>query len=158
MTDRGEQKERATRNSWRKLKPLPESVTTISLERKFNEAEFETICYGLIPEAMEHKWFVFFEEPYLYLHRGWLGQCIYRVEFVRENDLFVVSQVVVNRDVSQYKVSDDSYDQALLLFLIENLLLGNQVPFPVPADLQNGFSDGALQHNIAGTGYKEVKF
>lgn len=157
MLNKEDEPGRATRNSWHKLKDLPALTATLSIERKFNDVEFRTICLGLIPDSMDDKWFIFFEEPKLYFHRSWTGQCIYEVEFAREKESFIASKVLANRDPEQYKISDNIYDQALLLFLIENLLLGNQTPFPVIAGPDNSYPAGTLQHNIAGTGYKEKK-
>jgi hypothetical protein len=32
---------------------------------------------GHIPADMDDKWFIFFEDGWLYFHRSWTGDCIY---------------------------------------------------------------------------------
>lgn len=47
------------------------------------------------------------------------------------------------------------YESQLLEFLIANLLLGQNKPFPRPEGVAEG-APGVYQHHIAGTGYAEV--
>jgi hypothetical protein len=41
--------------------------------------------------------------------------------------------------------------------LIENLLLGNNTPFPIPNDISKEYPKGAFQHSVAGTGCPEIE-
>ena len=152
-----EKRQRATRESWHKLQPLPAKTSQISLDREFTEDEFEKLSLGLVPVDMDDKWFIFLEANTFYFHRSWTGTCIYQMGVVKERDVFVADKILVNREVDQYKETDDGYDERLLLFLIENLLLGNQLPFPVPSNIFGNYPKGVLQHNIAGTGFPEVE-
>ena len=147
----------ADRDSWENLTFLSDKKTQISLDRKFTKAEFEKISRGLFPLDMDDKWFVFLENNILYFHRSWTGQCIYQAQFKVENNLYKASEVWVNRDASQYKETNNKYDEKLLLFLIENLLLGNNTPFPIRTNDSKDYPKGAIQHNIAGTGYREIE-
>lgn len=56
----------ATRESWKTL-PVPEARAELEFLRTYDLADFDRIKHGLIPQAMEDKWFIFFEEPWLYL-------------------------------------------------------------------------------------------
>jgi hypothetical protein len=60
---------------------LPESRADLSFAESYTAGEFERIKRGVIPREMEDKWFVFYEEPWLYFHRSWTGACIYAVRF-----------------------------------------------------------------------------
>jgi hypothetical protein len=51
----------ASRGDW-KTTPLPAARKAILLDRSYSPGEFERIKEGLIPESMDDKWFVFFEE------------------------------------------------------------------------------------------------
>jgi len=146
-----------TRDSWENLTFLSDKKNQISLDRKFTEAEFEKISRGLLPLDMDDKWFIFLENNILYLHRSWMGQCIYQVRFTAENNLYKASEVWVNRDAEQYKETNDKYDEKLLLFLIENLLLGNNTAFPIRVNDSKDYPKGAIQHSIAGTSYREIE-
>ena len=154
-----ENKERkiATRELEKNLKPLPDAKELILLNRKFTREEFERISVGLIPLGMDEEWFAFLENNILYFHRSWTGKCIYQIHFVTEENFYIAPEVWVNRDANQYKETDKHYDEKLLLFLIENLLLGNNTPFPIPNDISKEYPKGAFQHSVAGTGYPEIE-
>jgi hypothetical protein len=116
----------AVRNSWKTM-PLPARREKLDIERTFTEQEYERLACGLIPEGMEDKWFIFMENDVLSFHRSWTGVCIYEVQFDNQR---TINDVWVNRDGEQYKVTDNEYDKKLLTFLIDNLLLGQNTPFP----------------------------
>ena len=105
---------------------------------------------------MEDKWFIFFEEPWLYLHRSWSGACIYAARFAPMGGGVTAAEAWVNRKRSEYKGTDNGYDTALLRFLIEALLLGKEVRFPVPTG--EAYAPGVLQANIVGRAYPEISY
>jgi hypothetical protein len=148
------EEKRATRNSWQNLKLMSSEKTQILLNRVFSEEEFSKLSFGLIPQAMEDKWLIFLEDNTLYFHRSWTGECIYEVKFSKEQTKYVPKEVWVCRDSEKYKFTSNGYDEKILSFLIENLLLGNNIPFPLLQTLANSVK-GVFQHNISGTGYKE---
>lgn len=139
-----------TRDSW-KCTPFV-SGTPVPYRTSYSTGEMERIRAGLLPEAMEDKWFVFFEAPYLYLHRSWTGDPAYRVELAEDADGGRVVEAL-----SAIEVPDDrsrGEDAQLLEFLIGNLLLDQDKPFPMPADTPRTPA-GVYQHVVAGTGYPE---
>ena len=141
----------ANRSSWKTL-PLPAQRAKLNIERTFSEQDYLRLKHGLIPKAMEDKWFIFMENDVLSFHRSWTGMCIYEVHFDKQR---VMTEVLVNRDSEQYKETDNEYDEKLLNFLIDNLLLGRNTPFPMPNDLPSNLPKGVLQHSVSGTGYPE---
>jgi hypothetical protein len=143
----------ATRQSW-PIRPLPEQHASLSLKLQFNQDEYEQISRGLIPEAMEDKWFIFLENDVLYVHRSWTGFCIYQVSLVKDGENYTVTEALVSRDPNQYSATDDAYDEKLLMFLINNLLLGKSSRFPVPAGVPVGIATGLYHHHVAGVGPK----
>jgi hypothetical protein len=143
------QRTMATRQSWTNL-PLPEQRTLFSFQREFTAEEYEVIRYGLIPEAMEDKWFIFLEEDVLYFHRSWTGYCIYQLRLTKAGANYAVAEAFVNRDPSQYSSTDDEYDEELLTWVIDNLLLGRSSMFPVPAGVPAGIATGLYHHSVAG--------
>jgi hypothetical protein len=70
----------AKREDWKTI-PLPADCREVSVDRTYSVEEFTRISAGVVPQMMEHKWFIFFEEPWLYLHRSWTGVCLYKVRF-----------------------------------------------------------------------------
>lgn len=91
---------------------------------------------NIIPEVMEDKWFIYLENNWLYFHRSWTGFCIYQLSIEPVTDGYKVVESWVNRDKEQYGNTDDTYDLALMTFLIDRLLLGKGVSFPFPSELQ----------------------
>lgn len=135
--------ERATRDAW-KTRPMPAERARVRYERRFTSEEHARVSRGLIPREMEDKWFAFVEDDWLWLHRSWTGLCIYGVRLAREGDAWVAAEAWVNRDAAEYRVTDEGYDEGMLWFLVERLLLGNDVPFPVAG------SSGAMRHHAVG--------
>lgn len=138
----------ATRETW-KNKPMPEKRARLEYARAFDAAEHARVVRGVVPEQMEDKWFVFYEAPWLWFHRSWTGIAIYGVRLRPEGEGSVVEEAWVNRAPEEYAATDDAHDAALLSFLVERLLLGRDVPFPVRA----GFpaeKTSLLIHHVVG--------
>lgn len=140
----------ATKQSWKTL-PLGAALP-VPFQRAFATDEFERLRAGLIPQSMDDKWFVYFEDPNLFLHRSWGGTGVYRVTLKSEGDAFIVAEALCAKEV--LKSSFPEYEAALLDFLIGNLLLGETKDFPRPP-FANKRPAGLLQHVIAGTGFRE---
>ena len=108
----------ATRDDW-KTTPLPAARASTTLDRTYTAAEFDCIRKGNVPQEMEDKWFAFYEEPWLYLHRSWTGFGIYEVRFEPTQDSACVAEVVVSRDADQYAGKDSTADALLLAVLLD---------------------------------------
>lgn len=91
----------------------------IAVDRCYSAEEFDQLKKGFIPQDMDEKWFVYYEEPYLYLHRSWTGFCLYRVELDRGDDGVRISEALVNRDPDQYGGTDDIGDTLRLTALLD---------------------------------------
>lgn len=147
----------ATRQSWHNLKPLPAQHSVLSLQREFTEQGYERLCRGLIPKRMEEKWFIFVEEDILYMHRSWTGYCIYQLCLIRKETTYGVGDAFVNRDTSQYSGTDDHYDERLVTFLIDRLLLGGHSPLPIATHVPVGIATELHLHHAVGAGQREEK-
>ena len=123
----------AVRSDWQN-NPLPTRRCILSLERCFSAAEMDRIRLGVIPEEMEEKWFIFFEDGRLFLHRSWTGFCVYVVEFAERDGQHVISKVEANREPRQYSEKDSEFDARLLSHLIDVLLLDRWSEFPKRKD------------------------
>jgi hypothetical protein len=105
----------ATRSDW-KTTPLPAQRQAIALERTYSSEEFARLQEGYIPREMEDKWFSFYEEPWLYLHRSWTGYCVYQARFELTASGARPVEMLANRDPQQYRGTDER--DALLLGLL----------------------------------------
>ena len=146
--------ERATKSSWKTL-DAPDERESLEYEYVFTDADTDRLQLGLIPQEMEDKWFVYFENGWLYLHRSWTGSLIY---WLRLDGCPAGARVIeswVNRDSEQYRETDTAYDRLMLDFLLRRMILGHDVAFPVrSADNSNG-PPGVYQHHVVGRGYPE---
>lgn len=124
----------ATRRDWKAL-PLPEKRAGVPIGRAFPPDEMARIRMGVVPEAMEDRWLVFFEEGRLHFHRSWTGVCVYVVRFEERPGGAEVVSAEVNRDPSRCGGADAARDRALILYLIDALLLGRPGAYPaLPRD------------------------
>jgi hypothetical protein len=141
----------ASRSSW-KCEPFTEGAP-LPYRASFDSDQFALLKEGLVPDRMEDKWFIYYEEPHLFLHRSWTGKPIYRVTLRTGPTGAEVTEVLLSKDTPERARFDLDYQVRLLDFLVSNLLLRQAKPFPVPPG-QTGLP-GALQHHISGTGYPE---
>lgn len=137
------------------VKEMPVQNKRLDFQRAYTESDFQLIAAGLIAKEMEDKWFIYFEDPWLYLHRSWSGVCIYKVRIVQDGERSLAVEAVVNRDTDQYRLEDDDYDLRIVDFLIDNLLLHRNTSFPLPPGNRTSATSSVFQHQIAGTGCKE---
>ena len=145
----------ANRDSWKTLPP-PIERADLGYSCHYTGIELARLKRGLIPEDMDDKWFIFFEEPWLYLHRSWTGACIYGLRLEPTPRGATVAESWVTRDPDHYKLSPLDYERALLAFLIDALLLGKDTPFPVPSSLPEATAPGLFQHAVVGRAHPEV--
>ncbi len=120
---------KAVRTDWKTL-PLPSMRQDLGLELFLSDAEGEQIQLGFVPQEMEDKWFIFFEDGWLYFHRSWTGACIYGIKFDGSPSGVRATESWVNADPSQYKGSDRDFDRKLVLYFINKVLLRKPAEFP----------------------------
>jgi hypothetical protein len=123
-------------------------------EALFSHSEAEQIRRGLIPEAMEDKWFIYFADGWLWFHRSWTGFLIYALHLEDTVSGTRVSESWVNRCPDEYAGSDTAYDRQLVHFLIGALLLKRNVAFPMPPGSAS-VAPGVQQHHYVGRAYPE---
>jgi protein-S-isoprenylcysteine O-methyltransferase Ste14 len=116
----------ATSASWKHLPPPSASAREdLAFEGVFTDAELEKIVQGHVPGAMEDKWFVYFEDGWLRIHRSWTGAFIYALRFEKTTTGARVVESWVNRDPEQYPVLNTEYDRRHVRYMINRLLLLN---------------------------------
>jgi hypothetical protein len=108
----------AKRNMW-KTNPFPETFESFQLDRTYNVSKFEKLIEGIVPEEMEDKWFVFYEEPWLFLHHSWSGDGEFKVRFESADGGRRVAEVLAARDAKQRSSNDIRQDQLLMAALLD---------------------------------------
>jgi hypothetical protein len=80
---------RATSKSW-KGKPLRGDPRPVPFFRNLTSAEAQRVLGGLIPEAMEDKWFIFEQDDIVPFCPSWTGYTLYQVAHSQDNVSFPV--------------------------------------------------------------------
>lgn len=119
----------ASKSDW-KTEPMPAQRAVLALGNQFSAAEIATFRRGVIPEAMEDKWFIHWSRNRLYFHRSWTGLCIYVVRFTADKAGWTAVDALANRNPDQYLETDDERDKAMISFLIDVVLLHRPHEFP----------------------------
>lgn len=114
----------ARRSDWL-TQPMSDQRTRLAVELHYNLAEMAFIRRGFIPDVMEDKWFVLFENQMLYCFRSWTGYEIYRAQLLASQGDYLVREIVACRDRDLYRNTDDNYDISQFQFLIDLLFLGD---------------------------------
>jgi hypothetical protein len=89
---------------------MPASRHRLDFRLAFTKEEMDRLAEGFVPGDMDDRWFAFYEDGWLYLHRSWTGYCNYQVRFAPHGSLFVVEEAWVNRDPEQYGSTDPESD------------------------------------------------
>jgi hypothetical protein len=106
----------ATRETWENI-PM-ERPQKISIKLVFSEEQYIKIKNGLIPREMEDKWFIFFENNWLYFHRSWTGFGIYKSEITESNKKYCINEFYAERNKEKYTCDNENEDVDNFAFLI----------------------------------------
>ncbi len=131
---------RTTAKDWN-LHNLPAICSDLTFDRSFGTADRKKLVFGHLPEVMEDKWFIYYDQGVLNFHRSWTGFCVYRALCDDDGSSLLFKRVLINRDPTQYTETDDTYDLRVLNFLVDAVLLERPVAFPYKSEGE----DGALQ-------------
>jgi len=112
----------ATRAS-RKTLPPPAERESLQLGLLFSDDEGERIRRGHIPKDMDDKWFIFFEDGWLYFHRSWTGHCIYGVRLDGSPSGVRVIEAWASRNKDEYNSPGVETDLRMIEQLIASRLL-----------------------------------
>ncbi len=115
----------AIRSTWQNI-PI-DNPTRIDIDFHFTEKQFAKIIRGLIPEQMEDKWFIFYENEWLYFHRSWTGNGMYKAKIIKEENSYYIKEFWAERNKEKYKNEDDNEDKQTISLLIARGLLGIDV-------------------------------
>ena len=105
------------KSDWQTL-DMPVENETFVYERPLSTENMERIKEGYRPQQMEDKWFMYYEDGKLYIHRSWRGICIYIVE-ISENKCV---KAIVNRNPEQYRGTSIERDEMILEELLNGLI------------------------------------
>ncbi len=116
----------ATKIDWPELHPMPTSYEEMKIELHFNASHMRNLRRGFIPVDQDQKWFLYFEDNILHMHRSWSGMKMYEVLFDANGEGGVARRVRINLgpeyggtlddacetlfDVLKYYASDEAHE------------------------------------------------
>ena len=109
----------ATRTSWKTL-PSPSKRETLKVQMLFSDLEGERMQQGHIPDDMNDKWFIFFENGWLHFHRSWTGAHIYALRLDGSPGGVRFVEGWASRDEEQYNSPGIEHDQRFVCRLIQS--------------------------------------
>ncbi|MGF6226235.1 hypothetical protein QFZ27_000190 [Inquilinus ginsengisoli] len=112
----------ATRSSWKTM-PCPTFREDLGLSLTFSDADGEKLRLGHIPEDMDDKWFIFFQDGWLYFHRSWTGDCIFGLRLDGFPSGVRVVESWASRDKERYNSVGVERERELVRQLIRTRLL-----------------------------------
>jgi hypothetical protein len=113
---------------------MPDGHAVITGERLpellVSAEEMERMRWGVVPQQMEDRWFIYAEGNRFHFHRSWTGFCIYIADFQPVAGGHQLASLTINRDPGQYGEQDDRYEALLFRYLVDLLLLDRESEFP----------------------------
>jgi len=111
---------KATRADW-KLLPEPMSKGWFQFRQHFTPEQAAKLELGVIPQDMKDRWFIFYEDDWLYFCRSWTGAFIFGLHAVRTVEGMESDRCWFNQEpgLFNYKSAEDFRN--LLMRIIENL-------------------------------------
>ena len=97
--------------------------STLQFDLAYSADEMQRIQHGFIPQSAADKWFMYYEDSTLFIHRNGTGYCIYKARFERKGEQYVLQQVIVNRDPLQNPVANPEFDRDIFPTLLRSYLL-----------------------------------
>ena len=117
---------KATGDSWR-IESMPDATVRLEVDRIFTQEEYQYLQRGQIPRDMDDRWFTYFENNWLFLHRSWTGHCIYKVHLEPCEEGCKIAEAWSNGDPSQFRALTPESRKKTLLGLLDNLASGKPV-------------------------------
>jgi 8-oxo-dGTP pyrophosphatase MutT (NUDIX family) len=117
----------ALRTDW-KRRPMAANRTVLPLDDDYSQAQMARIWRGVVPSEMEDKWFAYFADGVLHLHRSCTGFAIFRVFFDQVPGGWRANRVEVTRHPGHYLSTDDAENSELASNLVRGLLAVPDVP------------------------------
>lgn len=136
---------KATAQSWR-IKPMPAQTRELFLEGTYSPQEMTQIALGFVPVDQQDRWFLYFDDAWLHVHRSWTGTCVFQLQLLPQDGWFSTDRLIVNQDPVQYRMTDDAYNVALVSYLIDYLLLNRFAELPLPGKMSDQDAARHRQH------------
>ena len=120
--------------SWR-CEPFKQGVS-LPYYAAFDNDQFALVKEGFIPQVMEDKWFIYYEEPHLLFHRSWTGRPVYRLALRKVQMGAEVTEALLSTGRAGMSRISFDYEVQVLDCLVSSFFLGQPKLFPAQPPLQ----------------------
>lgn len=111
----------ATRESWEIVPIINPQPLDINIQ--ISDRHFFEIKKGLVPRDMDDRWFIYYENEWLYFHRSWTGFGFYKAKLNKTKEGYSINEFWVERNNVEITLEKDQYDLETFRLLIEIVLL-----------------------------------
>jgi hypothetical protein len=118
-------------------KKRPRRMKPLNYARQLSWPEYTRVRRGLVPTSAAEKWLIYRWGSKIFFRRSGNGTLVYRVRFAPKGGGFAAVETHVNADSDQLDPLPPKYDCRMLDYLIDRLLLGRKVSFPVPEGMDS---------------------
>jgi len=112
-------------DTWKHF-PMSETKAPLGFSGRYSGADFTKIRAGYFIKDMDEKWFIYYEEPWLYFHRSWTGICIYQIHFASDGEGWNAVESWAAHDPDNYTQEQNEHDKHLVGKLITSRLLNKE--------------------------------
>lgn len=105
--------------------PFPVEHEKIILNKILTNEEYNTLILGHRPQDMDDRWFAYYKDSWLYLHRSWTGYCIFKIKLALIDERYMLTEALLSRDPDQFKSTDEESDINIINFVIDLVIKGN---------------------------------
>ena len=90
---------------------MPDHYEVATLNRSVSEEEYQALVCGFIPQDTDHRWFLYVQDNWVYLHRSWTGHCIFKLKLEVSSGNIILTDIYINRDPDQYRSVNTEADK-----------------------------------------------
>lgn len=109
----------ARKDNWKTI-PM-NNPKKLSVSISLTTEQCKKLKFGLVPKEMEDKWFAYFCNEYIHLHRSWTGHEIFKAKTIANTNGCQISEFWVEQNPKKYNELDDNRSIVNFKTLIETL-------------------------------------
>ena len=115
---------RIKKGNWKNY-PMSSKRERLKINKHYDINELTKIQEGHLPKSMDDRWFIYYQDDWLYFHRSWTGYCIYEVKLKITEEGADIDEAWMSSDLKYYRSMGRDEDINILLDLIEYKLPKN---------------------------------
>lgn len=109
----------ATRTSWKTL-PAPAMRERLEVPEIFSDLAGERMIEGHVPNDMDDRWFIYFENGWLHFHRSWTGALVFALRLDGCAAGVRIVEGWASRESEQYRSQGIEHDRKMVVGLIQS--------------------------------------